>query len=257
MLYTLLLRDIIEVLFYSSCTFAFCTWLKTDKTKNILVYFFAYCTLSLTAWILQLPTLTPFLFSYAPVALLLFIVLHERTLQRNLVALCTITPARNVPQDWLDTIISSCLTIINTNRSITIVIEQKDSLDHFLVAPFIINADINKNVLEILLASPSYDEQKMIWLDSSGKIRSINASWVADTQKNEDAVFYTLQTDAIMVSAHPTSRTFTVISNGTETKNIAAHQARTFIKKQQHGPSSPKQKGAYRENSSPEKSLPL
>ncbi len=256
MLYTLLLKDIIEVIIYSSCIFAFCTWLKTDKTKNILVYFFAYCTLSLSAWLLQLPTLTPFLFSYAPVALLLFIVLHERTLQRNLVALCTITPARNAPQDWLDTIISGCLAIINTNRSITIVIEQKDSLDHFLIAPFIINADINKNVLDILLSSQSYDEQKMIWLDSNGKIRSINASWIADKEKNEDAVFYTLQTDAIMVSADPTSRTFTVVSNGTETKNIVAHHVRAFIKKQQHSPLS-KQKGAYRENSSSEKSLPL
>ncbi len=257
MFQTLLIRDFIEIIIYSSSIFAFCKWLQADKTKNILIYFFAYCALALSAWVGQLPTLAPFLCTYAPIALLLFIVLHERTLQRNLVALRTITPAHAAPEDWLDIVISSCLAIINTNKTITVVIEQKDSLDHFLTVPFVINADISKHVLDIFLLNKSYSEDKMVWIDTNGKIRGINGAWIADKDNNEDALFYTLQTDAIILSAHPASRTFTIISNGKETKNIAAHQARTFIKKQQYGPSSPKQKGAYRENNSPEKSLPL
>lgn len=238
MFYHLLIRDIVEILFYSSCIFAFCQWLKTDKTKNILIYFFAYCALALSAWIIQLPTLTPFLFTYAPVALLLFIVLHEKTLQRNLVTLCSITPARIEHQDWLDTLLSSSLTAINANKTITVVIEHADALDHFISTSFIINADMNKNILDILISSTSYDEHKMIWVNTSGTIRGINATWNNGKE---------LQSDAIVFSAHPISRNFAVIIAGKEIKNLSAHHVHTIIKKQLSSPSSSHPKGAYRE----------
>src|SRR3990172_7690961 len=258
MFYNLLVRDIIEIVVYSSCIFTLCKWLKTDKTKNILTYFFAYCALALCAWVTQLPTLTPFLCTYAPIALLLFIVLHEKTLQRNLVTLCSIAPARIQHEDWLDTLLSSSLAIINTNKSITVVIEHKDSLDYFLDAPFLINADINKNVLELLFFSTSYDEQKMVWIDTNGKIRGINVAWITHQEKRTDALFYTLQSDAIVLRAHPISRTFTLIIENKETKNLSAHHVRTMIKKQLSTQSSPSEhKGVYRESSTPEKSLPL
>lgn len=257
MLYNLLARDIIEIVIYSSCIFTLCKWLKTDKTKNILTYFFAYCGLALCAWITQLPTLSPFLFTYAPIALLLFIVLHEKTLQRNLVTLCSITPTKVQHEDWLDILLSSSLAIINTNKSITVVIEYKDSLDYFLDAPFLINADINKNVLELLLSSSSYDEQKMVWIDTNGKIRGINVAWISHQDVTKDALFYTLQSDAIVLSTHPINRTFTLILENKEMKNLSAHQARTIIKKQLSAQSVPKHKGAYRESSTSEKSLPF
>jgi hypothetical protein len=255
MFYHLLICDIVEIFFYSSCAFALCRWLKADRTKNIIVYFFAYCALALGAWITQLPTLTPFLFTYAPVALLLFIVLHEKTLQRNLVTLCSIAPARIEPQDWLNTLLSSSLATINTNKSITVIIEHKDALDHFLIVPFIINANMDKNVLDIFLASASYEEQKMVWVDTSGKIRGINVGWNTTTEKKKDALFYTLQSDAIVFNAHPISRTFTLIIKGKETKNLSAHHVHTMIKKQLSSLSSSPHKGAYREKSGTEKSL--
>ena len=266
MYYVLLLRDVIEIIFYSAVLYAFCRWLKADKTKNILVYFLAYCTLMLAAWIVQLPTVTPLLFSYAPVALLLFIVLHERTLQRNLVTLCTITPAIIQHEDWLDTVLSSSLTTINTNKNITIVIEHQDSLEHFLDAPFLINATIGKGILDILLSSTSYDEQKMVWLDTSGRVRGINVAWINNHQEKEqlrpahsvhkdNALFYTLQTDAIICSAHHLSRTFSLIIKGQETAHLSAHQVQTMIKKQLSIKTVQHHKGAYRENVTTEKSL--
>jgi len=255
MLYDLLLRDIIEITIYSSCIFLFCTWLKTDKTKNLLGYFFMYSGLVLCAWIIQLPTLSLFLFSYAPIVLLLFIVLHEKTLQRNLVTLCSITPAHTIAQDWLDTLMSSCLTTINADKSITIVIEHNDSLDHFLDVPFMLNADISKNVFDLLLTSESYDEQKMIWITSKGQIRGINVSWITNQKIQDGTLFYTLQSDAIVLSAHPINRMFVLMYNGREIKNISAHQVRTIIKKQLSLSTSPKNTGAYRESTSSEKYL--
>jgi hypothetical protein len=255
MLYVLLLRDIAEISIYSLSIFILCKWLKTDKTKNILGYFLAYSTLMISAWIIQLPTLMPFLFSYAPVALLLFIVLHEKTLQRNLVALCAITPSTSKgAADWIYILISSCLTTINANKSISIVIEHTDALNQFLDAPFIINADMSKNVFDILVSSSSYDEQKMIWINTNGTIRGINVSWIVYQEKREDSLFYTLQSDALVLTAQPSNRLFTLINNGQETKNIPAHQVRALIQKQL-SLRPLKHKGAYRENNSTEKSI--
>ena len=254
MLYDLLLRDIIEITLYSSCIFLFCNWLKTDKTKNLLGYFFAYSALVICAWFTQLHTLMPFLCAYAPIALLLFIILHEKTLQRNFVALYSIAPAHVVAQDWLNTLISNCLTSINANKSITVVIEHNDGLDPFLDTPFILNASIHKNIFDLLFSSQSYDQQKMIWISSKGHIKGINASWIFNQQINADSLFYTLHNDAIIISAHPNTRMFTIIHSGKEIKNIPAHQVYTLIKKQLFI-SSPKQKGAYRESNSAETSL--
>lgn len=247
MLYDLLLRDILEIAFYSSCIFIFCTWLKTDKTKNLLGYFFIYSGLILLAWVIQLPTLTSFLFSYAPVALLLFIILHEKTLQRNVVALRSITSAQHAPSDWVDTVISSCLSAINGNKKITIIIEHKDALDHFLHTPFLINADISKNMFDIVLSNASYDQEKMIWIATNGKIKAFNSSWI-----DQEVLLYS---DTLMISAHHTNRTFTLSHYGKETTNISAQHIRAMIKKQLSTSVPPQHKGAYRENKSSEKSF--
>src|SRR3984893_10089955 len=225
MLYELLLRDIIEIAFYSSCIFIFCTWLKADKTKNLLGYFFAYSGLTLLAWVIQLPTLTSFLFSYAPIALLLFIILHEKTLQRNVVALRSLTPAQHTSHDWVDIVISSCLAAINANKTITIVIERKDALDHFLQTPFFLNADISKDILDMLLSSSLYDEQKMIWITTSNKIKAFNTSWIVDQE-------VLMHSDTVILSANRINRMFTLTHSSVETKNISAHQVRSMLTKQ-------------------------
>ena len=257
MFYTLLARDLIEICIYSSSIFAFCKWLKSDKNQNILGYFLAYSALSIFAWNIQLPTITPCLLSYAPVALLFLIIVHEKTLQRNWVALRSIYPTQATSEDWLDIVISSCLHVINNNKTITIAIEHTQALNHFLHTSFIINADINKNFLDMLLTSPSYDDQKMVWISSGGKIKGINACWITNSPDHSESLFFTLQSDALILSAHPTKRTFSIVSAGKKIDDIAAHQARTIIKKQLSQATSHKHKGAFRESNSPEKSLPL
>jgi len=232
MVYDLLFRDIIEIIFYSVCIFTFCQWLKTDKTKNLIIYFFAYAFFIRAAWITQLPTLSFFLCNYAPIALLLFIILHEKTLQRNLVHLRTITPARINHENWLDILISSSLTLINAHKSITVIIEHKDALDYYLTAPFFINADIEKNVLDIFLLNPFYDEQKMIWVNTTGILKSINVIGKFDKEKVDNALFYTIENDAIIFKTNPTSRNFSLFLQGKEVKNLSSHTIYTMIQRE-------------------------
>src|SRR6185369_15857234 len=84
----------------------------------------------------------------------------------------------------------------------------------------------------IFLISSSYDEDKMVWVNTNGKIRGINVTWNNKQEAKEDALCYTLQSDAIIFNAHPISRTFSLTINGKETKNLSAHHVHTMIKKQ-------------------------
>jgi len=263
MYYYLFFKDIIEILCYSGIIYTFCIWLKTDRTKNLLFYFLAYCTITLFSWAIELPTLTPFLFSYTPIALILFIIAHEKTLQRNLITLRSITPAQPHQEDWIDTLISSALATINNNRSITIVIENKDSLDYFLTTPFFINAHISKDILTILLSSTSYKEQQIMWITSQGHIKGINAMWQTENTLSQhitntifnkkDALFYSLQSDALILHINQFIRYFTLIAHGKEIPRISAHEIKNHLKKELNYQSSLYKKGFSRENNSSEK----
>lgn len=263
--YHLFMRDVAEIACYSFIIYTFCIWLKTDKTKSLLSYFLAYCSITIFSWAIEFPTLVPFLLSYAPIALILFIILHEKTLQRNLVSLRTITPpAQPHQEDWLDTLLSSALTCINNNSSITIVIENNDSLEHFLDTPFFIDAHLGKGILSILLSSSSYDEKKIVWVNTHGQIRGINATWHTETQQlqpslshlifdKQNALFYSLQCDALIVHINQFTRSFTLIFHGNEIQKITAHEIKNMIKKQLTSPTVLNTKGFSRESTSTQK----
>lgn len=252
-------RDIIEILFLTTLIYHFALWLKKDRQKNLLPYFFGYCFVAMLAWAIQLPVITSLLFLYTPAALMLFIMMHQEALQRNLVALKNITPAYAQTDDWLETLLQSCLVIINKNKSVTCVIENHDRLDEFIDFPLLINADMRKGILELLLETPSYDHHKMIWADTHGRLRAINATWkVLDTQQtthqqgtwHEHAMLYSTQTDALVFHVNPITRNFTIIVHNKQFDNVTAHHALKLIQKHITPSKETIIKGDYREASS-------
>lgn len=252
MFYNLLLRDVCEIFFYSSCIFMLCRWLLADKSKPLMIYFLGYCLLCISTWVLAFPTLSSFLLNNAPIAILLFIVLHEKTLQRNFITLSDTSSSQRMSSDWLNTIMQVCLTSINSSKAITIIIEQRDSLEPFLHNPMAINAQISKNLLDILLLHDLYNSEKMVWIDINNRIKGINSSWITpNKQHKENALFYTLQNDAIILIANPLLRNFMLIHNGAATENLSAYNAQILLKKYLNIPHS--RKGIASENNSDEK----
>jgi len=243
MYYFFIWRDIIEILLLSSLLYYIARWLKKDTQKNLLPYFFGYCLIALLAWTAPLPTIAYFVAWYTPAVLMLFMLMHQETLQRNLVALKNITPATiSTDEDWLETLLSSCLVIINNNKEITCVIEHRNHLQNFLHAPLLINADLRKGILELLLESASYNHHKMIWVDTTGRLRAINASWSL-TKKQvfadnapllQEALAHTTQTDALVFHINPVTRTFTIIAHGKTFDNVTAHHALQLIRRHIH-----------------------
>jgi len=237
-------RDLIEILFFAMIFYYAALWLKKDKQKNLLPPFYGYCALTFTTHFLGLTSISYVLFLFAPVAAMIFILMHQELLQKNLVALKNITPAQRVQIDWLETLIRTSLRAINDGKAITCVIEQRDSLHNFLATSLKFNAKLDQGLLDILLASASFDQQKMIWLNTQGQLVGINAVWSKPIEREllehnvkqlpewkQKALFFTSKTDALVINVSPTSRTFDVVINGMVIDRMHAAKTLTLIKK--------------------------
>lgn len=238
-------KDFIEIIAFSIGIYYFSLWLKKDRQKNLLFSFYGYCAIIIGCYYTSLPTLTLFLFITCPIAFMLFILFHQDLLQKNFIALAAInatTPEQE--NDWLETIIRACLVAINNNKTVYGVIEHRDSLASMLTTAMPLYADIQKNVLAMALESSSYDQEKLLWLTAQGKLLGINTTWNSNPADvvasngittlalwQQEALFFTHKTDAIVFSINPTSRTFTLIAQGKIVEHVNAAHALISIKK--------------------------
>ncbi|MCX5921968.1 MAG: hypothetical protein NTX86_01440 [Candidatus Dependentiae bacterium] len=237
-------RNAAEIILFSTLIYYFSLWLKQDKQKNLLFNFYGYCGILLGSYYLQLPTVTYLLFITAPIAVMLFILFHQDVLQKNFVTLRNIMPARMGDADWLETLVRSCLVAANNNKEIYCVIEHKDSLVTLLNTPLALYTDIQKNVLSMMLESVTFEQHNMLWVNSTGRLLGINATWnnsLHDTPNAEsvkdmlpwqqDALFFTAKTDAVVFSINPIKRTFSIVTQGKTFNDIPAPHALKTIQK--------------------------
>lgn len=245
-------RDALEILFFTTIIYYFSLWLKKDRQKNLLGYFYAYCLVAFVAYHAQLSALTFLLAVTSPVMLMLFILMHQTTLQKNFIALRTITPAHKETTDWLETLMRSCLIALNNNKEILCVLEHTDSLQDFLSTPLIFRTPLHEQLLDIIINSNSYTQERLLWITTGGILQGINAQWntahlseahVLSTWQ-DNALFFTSKTDALVFHLAPNSRLFTIIVHGKEFSTITSSQALIFIKKHCAVPRSDSVQGA-------------
>lgn len=245
--------DIIEVVFFVSAFYYWSSWLAKDHSRNLLFSFYAYCTLICGAYVCSLNTLTHVLFLYSPVTVMLFILFHQTTLQKNFVVAHTITRATTYTHDWLSVVLQSFLTAAHNNKPIVCAIEKYDSLATVLKAPLTFNTTIKKDLLDILLSSHSFDPKKIILISQTGQLLALNASWQSPTDElwaadiqpmetwKQDAILLTNKTDALVFAIAPTTRLFTIIAHKKIIENINAHEAIITIKHYLYGKQTPSQ----------------
>jgi len=237
-------RDLLEIIFFSAAFYYVALWLKKDKQKNLLPYFYGYCATIFCAHLLKLTTISYSLLLLGPVIAMIFILIHQDLLQRNVVALKNITPAKRIHLDWLDTLIRTSVSTINKGKTITCVIERGDSLGPFLSTQLRCDARLDQGLLDILLDSPAFDQAGMIWVNTQGQLIGINALWkkTATAQQLDNdaqqvpewkqrAIFFTSKTDAIVAHISPTSRTFDIVMNGMVIDRMHATKTLELIKK--------------------------
>ncbi len=237
-------RDIIEILFFAAAIYYIQLWLKKDKTRNLILGFYIYCALFCASYYADLPVLRFVLFVFAPALAMVFIILHQETLQKNFITLSN--PA--IPLDdkghWINELVSCSLTALNRHKDIILVLERNDHLKSIIHAPYFIYAELKRDVFEILLEKQMVGNEHMMWINQQGKIVSINSSW--KTQLDEDwlgqqaetmhvwkqqALFITGKTDALVLKINPLSRSFDVINQGKIVEGMNAEAITTYLKK--------------------------
>lgn len=229
-------RDGIEILFFATSLYYTAVWLKKDRQQPLLGYVYGYLALALGSYFCGLFTMSSTLFALAPVAAMVFVLIHQNTLQRNYVTLRNLTPRKQTQHtNWVELLVRSCLVAMNNEKSVTCVIEQRDSLHQFIWAPFVLNSFVQPGLLELLLQNPSYDPTTFLWLNHTGKLHAVGGTWqqgdhtAAQSNWHEDALLYTAQTDAVVLHADPKSHTFAIIAQDKLIEDLSAPQVVRII----------------------------
>lgn len=241
--------DCIEILFFIFVMFKIAVWLNKDHTKPLLLYFYSYFATLFSAYYFQLPTVYHLMLVTAPIYFILLIVHHQKNLQKNFILTKNkaLSPTKTSHKEWLETLVRSCLIASHHRKNITCVIEQLDSLDTLIDKPFVIDIPIQKKIIDMLLESVSYDDNKLITIDRNGTIMSINALW-SDLIANElifshiherqlpkeYAKVATAKTDAILLHINSEHQHHFIAHQGKIIENITIDQALKLIKKLLH-----------------------
>lgn len=256
-------RDLLEIVALSAFFYHSALWLKKDRDKNVLPTFYGFLVLLLGTHVLQLTTLSSVLFICSPVIAMLFILMHEQTLQRNLISLKNISlPQEKPSDDWLSCIMRGTLSMLTHKKNMLILIEYTDSLSPYIQLTDTLDVPLTDGLLSLLLLR-LYDPHQFCWITSTGILRGINAhfkaSWHPDSYQTkndwvDDAIAYTAKTDAVMLFVDGEHHLYSIALNGTITENITMEQARQLITKQIPYSAPPSQKG-YRHGATQQKNL--
>ncbi len=237
--------DCIEILFFMFVTFKISVWLHNDHTKPLLLYFYSYFALLFFTYFFELSTVYHLILVTAPIYFVLLIVHHQKNLQKNFILHQNqpLTPAYSPHKEWLETFIRACLVASHHQKNITCVIEQFDQLDTLIDTPFTLHIPIQKQIIDMLLESVAYDTNKLILVDRTGKMISMNATWsdlvinelifthIHEQQlPTEYAKVVTVKTDAIVIHINSEHKHHFVAHQGKIVENITIDQILKLVK---------------------------
>lgn len=240
-------RDCIEILFFSVLCYYCMLWLMKDRQKNLIFYFFGYCSFIALSYYANLSTMFFVLYVGCPSITMLFIVLHQEALQKNFIALRTITSSTastsEIRLDWQEILVRSCLTLLHKGHSICCVIEQKESLESFIQTSFMFNTSLQEGLLELfILGKNKNNKDSFVWLTNAGIIKSFDALWIPSKNLDksyatptsywhENAALFTSKTDAFILSSNHNEGTFSCIIQGKQIEGLTAHQVIGMLRK--------------------------
>jgi len=236
-------KDVLEIAFFSGIINYFSIWLKKDSQKPLLISFYSYCTLFVLCNCIQLTTVTTALLIFSPTVLVIFILLHQESLQRNFITLHKIKPAQAESHDWVESLVRSCLIAASNHKSLKIIVERQNRLSSLVTTPLALRCSLQEGLLDFLVTSPSFLSEQMIWVQDTGMLVGVNSSWkktsiemwLAQEVKEQEswlqeAIFFTAKVDTLYIKTDPLTRTFTLVAQGKILEKVSAHGAVRTIK---------------------------
>ena len=144
-------------------------WLKKDKEKNLVWYFYAYYFIFVGSWYLNLNVISSFMLYTCPLMCTLLVIIHQDILQRNFISIKKeATPHKNLQS--IEELLRGALATLNKNKSFSCILEHQYDLKPFLKTDFCLKADLTQESLSYLIASPSFDEHQFVWCSTQGYI---------------------------------------------------------------------------------------
>ena len=232
-------KDGIEIALFIISVYGFSSWLSKDKHKNLVLWFYSYSTLLLVTYFFELNNANQFLLGAFPAAIMIFLLLHQRELQKNFVSLKNVKSEIKT-LDWIDILLRAAITAMDNKKEFLCLVESNDSMQGFIETSLKANSELNENLLNVLIKSPLFEQDKLVWI-GQGKLLSINADWSLENKKiwiaekssleewKQNAILFSAKTDALIFKANPEKRTFDIVAQGKLTEHINTNDALNVI----------------------------
>jgi hypothetical protein len=128
------------------------------------------------------------------------------------------------------------------SKQVVFIIEGFDNLQTLLHSNLPLNTPFSKDLLRILINTPTYDQHMSIWLTYTGIIRGINTVYRATQMMNNNqnidnqATLETLHeiaknNDTLVIYTDLSTATWNIMSGETQFKSISSHHAKQLLTK--------------------------
>lgn len=227
------LNDIVEIVLLSTGVFLFSRWCTFDKQKPLIIYFYAFCLGAIGLCALDLPTIHDILQVSWPGLFIVFIVLHEHTLQKNYIARKAVIPVRTIAQhDWIPLALRAGLKAAAHHKELIFVVQGVQVVDDFITCATVLNSPVSKELLDMLIESAHIKKGSLIMLDRHGTILGVNGSWKKErlvSRWDEYAVELTGHTDAVVYAIDGATRECAIVAHGACVTGVGSDKTELII----------------------------
>lgn len=237
-LYTV--QNYLEVAVLSIIVYRCLRALQSDYIHQVALYAYLYAGAIVVSNVLHAPVLFWILLAYSPVAAILIVITHQTQIQKY-VAIHSLKTlhAQALPDSfWIESLIRSCLFAAHHKKNIFCIIMRKQSVHQFLDVPYALHIPIQKDVVDLVLASSMIESPSIMLIDQVGTLKSINASWSDKVQNHMittahhsstqhsiyAASIITMSSDAIVFNIDPITKQATVWCQDSVTRDLSADQ---------------------------------
>ena len=240
-------QNYLEIVILSILVYKALRWLQSDHTKPMILYVYLYTGTMIFSQLINATTLFWVLAICAPIATIVCIIAHQKNIQKYFAWKNVHRfEASTLPdQQWLEILMRSVLLAAHHKKNIFCIIQRKDYILHFIEAPYKIELPIQKNVLDLILASPLIENPSIILVTEFGILQNVNAIWSNklleymmmfgehdSVQHCQDAAnVLSRRTDAIIWHINPNTQECSMWYQDTHIKNMSIDQVLTLLKK--------------------------
>lgn len=231
-------RDMIEIVLFSVGIHKMMRWLSADPTKPLYRYAYVYGAFWFVAQWSHLQTVTHTLYLLFPATITCFIIAHQHTLQKNLIALRKRMYRVDTKTDmhWLDLLLRMGLMRSHQEKSLRVLIQRNDDMEDYLTIGLPLETSLTHTIADIIDHCSLVRDEQMMVINKQGIVCGVNAHWrgvlptlMNPTDWHDIDTYYTINTDALVLYSNGKSTVFHLLVAGHVWGPLSAQHVRTML----------------------------